>query len=177
MSINRDARKRVRERANFACEYCEVSESDSGGELTIDHYQPKSKNGSDDETNLVYCCFRCNTYKSDYWHETDSDIPPPVWNPRIDRRNKHFWLSESGVLFALTEIGELTIRLLSLNRQPLVTKRRDNYQQAEERRLLEQSQKAVKLLVRLSQQQLELLKEQQNLLEEQRQLLNLLINE
>lgn len=100
-----------------------------------------------------------------------------MWNPRIDRRNKHFWLSESGVLFALTEIGELTIRLLCLNRQPLVTKRRDNYQQAEERRLLEQSQKAVKLLVRLSQQQLELLKEQQNLLEEQRQLLNLLINE
>ncbi len=31
-------RDRVRIRARFACEFCEVTETDTGGELTIDHF-------------------------------------------------------------------------------------------------------------------------------------------
>src|SRR5262245_34847151 len=50
----------VRQRAKSACEYCGVSEADSGGQLTIDHYQPTAHGGSDDLSNLLYCCYRCN---------------------------------------------------------------------------------------------------------------------
>ncbi len=33
-------RELVRQRAHFACEFCGVTETDVGGELTIDHFQP-----------------------------------------------------------------------------------------------------------------------------------------
>ena len=56
-------RERIRQEADFACEFCGVSEIDVGGELTIDHYQPKTKGGSDQRENLLYSCMRCNQYK------------------------------------------------------------------------------------------------------------------
>ena len=37
MTIDAGLRDRVRDRARFACEFCEVTETDTGGELTIDH--------------------------------------------------------------------------------------------------------------------------------------------
>jgi len=71
----------------------------------------------------------------------------------------------------------LTIKLLRLNRLPLITKRQQDYQKLEERQILEQTQKAIEALLRLSQQQRELLREQQNLLKEQRRLLEVLFRE
>jgi 5-methylcytosine-specific restriction endonuclease McrA len=56
--ISQSVRQKIRESADFACEYCGISETDSGGELTVDHFQPISKNGGDEQENLVYCCFR-----------------------------------------------------------------------------------------------------------------------
>jgi len=175
VSVSQSVRRRVRERAGFRCEYCEVSETGSGGELTVDHFQPQSKSGGDEEANLVYCCFRCNSYKGDFWHEDSNQTS--LFNPRTDKRDEHFWLSETGKLFALTESGELTVKLLRLNRQPLITKRQQDYQKLEEHQILEQTQKAVEALVRLSQQQRELLKEQQSLLEEQRRLIDFLFRD
>lgn len=175
MSISKATRQKIRERAEFSCEYCRISETDGGGELTIDHFHPHSKGGGDEEENLVYCCFRCNLYKSDYWADAPNEIR--LWNPRKDKWDEHFWLSETGKLFALTEIGEQTIKLLRLNRQSLVVKRQQNYQKTEERQILEQTEKAVDALIRLSQQQRDLLKEQQNLLEEQRRFIEFLFRE
>jgi HNH endonuclease len=172
VSISPNVRQLVREKANFCCEYCGTSETESGGDLTLDHFQPQSKNGKDEEENLIYCCFRCNLYKSDYW--TDNPNQTPLFNPRNDKFEEHFWFSESGKLLALTVIGETTVKLLRLNRQPLVTKRRQDYQQTEERQILQQSQKTVELLIILSRQQRELLIEQQTLLEEQRRLIDFL---
>lgn len=172
MKISRSFRQKIRERAGFSCEYCGISETDSGGELTIDHFQPISKGGGDEDENLIYCCFRCNLYKGDYWAEKSN-----LFNPRKNKRDEHFWLSESGKLFALTETGDFTIKLLRLNRDSLITKRRQNYKKLEERQILEQTQKAVEALLRLNQQQHELLKEQQRLLEEQRRLLEFLFRE
>lgn len=78
---------------------------------------------------------------------------------------------------ALTETGEFTIKVLRLNRQSLVTKRQQDFQKLEECQILEQTQKAVEAILRLNQQQRELLKEQQSLLEEQRRLLEFLFRE
>lgn len=173
MSISFPDRQKIRERADFACEYCGVSETDSGGELTIDHYRPTSKNGGNEQENLVYCCFRCNLYKGDCF--PDQPEQTRLFNPRTDNRAEHFWLSASGKLYALTESGEFTIKLLRLNRQPLVTKRRRTYQRLEEQILLEQTRKAADALLQLSRQQRELLEEQRNLLEEQRRLIDVLL--
>ena len=60
----------VRHRYGFRYGYCGVSESDVGGQLTVDHYHPLAAGGSDTIENLVYACFRCNQYKSDFWPTT-----------------------------------------------------------------------------------------------------------
>jgi hypothetical protein len=42
-----DIREKVRTRSRFRCEFCGVTETDAGGELTVDHFRPVSK-GEDD---------------------------------------------------------------------------------------------------------------------------------
>lgn len=56
MTKRDEIRETVRVRAQFACEYCGVRETDSGDLLTIDHFQPVGKGGDDSLENLVYCC-------------------------------------------------------------------------------------------------------------------------
>jgi len=68
-------RAQVRRHANYACEYCGVTETETAGELTIDHYQPQTHGGSDTPDNLVYACHRCNQYKADYWPQSPDDLP------------------------------------------------------------------------------------------------------
>jgi 5-methylcytosine-specific restriction endonuclease McrA len=67
MSLPADVRMLVRQRAQGACEFCGVTEADTGGELTIDHFQPRVRGGTNTPENLLYCCYRCNQYKADYW--------------------------------------------------------------------------------------------------------------
>jgi 5-methylcytosine-specific restriction endonuclease McrA len=62
-----EEREALRSRFDFRCGYCGVREADAGAELTVDHFQPRSRSGADDPTNWVYCCFTCNTHKSDVW--------------------------------------------------------------------------------------------------------------
>jgi hypothetical protein len=45
MTITSEIRDQVRQRAHFACEFCGVTETDAGGELTVDHFQPTAKGG------------------------------------------------------------------------------------------------------------------------------------
>lgn len=119
--ISDELRHLVRTRAGFACEYCGVSETDSGGELTIDHFKPKSKGGTDDQDNLVYCCVLCNLNKRDFW--PDSSAAMQLWNPRCDPFEKHFAVNDNGALVALSEEGELSLEILRLNRMSLIEHR------------------------------------------------------
>src|SRR5437660_8177089 len=135
---------RVRQRANFACEFCGVSETDSGGELTIDHFQPQVHAGTDDLGNLVYCCFRCNLYKADYWPAPPGD--QTLWNPRREPRDGHLLLLADGRLHPMTDTGQFTVRLLRLNRPTLVAHRLRRQLQGEEARVLRQHQELVKSL-------------------------------
>lgn len=172
--MNPEVRLYIRQRAHFACEYCGVSEADTGGELTIDHFQPRAKGGSDEIANLLYCCIRCNQYKSDYWPAQSHD--PLLWNPRQDSVETHFLTLIDGKLYPVTAIGEFTLKRLRLNRPPLIQYRLRKQRENEEMRLLEQYQKIVYLLEQLQQQQIALLKDQQVLLEQQRACLKLLLN-
>lgn len=168
-----DIREQVRQRANYACEYCGVSETDCGGELTIDHFQPKSFGGSDDQDNLVYCCTRCNQYKMDYCPATPEDMP--LWNPRQEPPSKHFLELDDGTLHALTPTGAFAMKRLRLNRPPLVAYRLRRKENAETARLLSQYRELAQLLTQLQSHSTALLKEQQELLTEQKRLLTLLL--
>ena len=173
MSITAELRQYVRKRADFACEYCGVSEIDSGGELTIDHYCPQRYAGADTEDNLLYACQRCNLYKADYW--PSDELSPVLWNPRREPRDANMLALADGMLYPLTPTGNFTIQRLRLNRPPLIAYRLRQYGRIEEGRLLAQFRDIVALLEQLQQQHAALLDEQRALLEEQRALLVLLL--
>jgi hypothetical protein len=174
MTIADEIRQQVRQRANFACEFCDVTETDTGGELTVDHFQPKAKGGDDSLENLLYCCARCNQYKLDYWPMHPEE--PSLWNPRREPASQHFLELNDGTLYPLTAIAAFTIKRLRLNRPPLIAWRLRRRQQAEEIRLLTRYRSLVQLLAQLNSQLSVLMEEQRRLLEEQRELLRLLLS-
>jgi hypothetical protein len=175
VSVSSEIRQTVRVRARLSCEYCGVSEGDTGGELTVDHYQPLAAEGGDDLENLVYACFRCNLHKGDYWHET-AENARRIFNPRLESINEHFWLSANGTIYSLTETAAFTIRRLQLNRAPLRMYRRKILQQAAERGIIEQMQETINLLSQTNEQQRHLLAEQRKMLDEQQKLLKILLD-
>ena len=121
MSVSAATFEAVRARANYACEYCGVTETDAHGLLTIDHFRPTSRDGDDDPVNLIYACFRCNLYKSDFWPADVDSVS--IWNPRNEPASNHLFELEDGRILALTETGRETIHRLRLNRPPLVDAR------------------------------------------------------
>ncbi|NEO82717.1 MAG: hypothetical protein F6J87_00410 [Spirulina sp. SIO3F2] len=175
MTLSPQIRQQVRQRANFACEYCDVAETDSAGQLTIDHFQPSSKGGTDEIRNLIYCCIRCNQYKLNYW--PNSPTAPSLWNPRQDNHKQHFQVLENGELYPLTPTGEFTLRRLRLNRPLLVKYRLSKQSERDKKALLAHYQEIVELLTEISTQQAQLMNEQQELLREQTELLRTLLKQ
>jgi hypothetical protein len=174
MTITSDLRDQVRLRANLACEFCGVTETDTGGQLTLDHFQSKTKGGSDSLENLLYCCVRCKQYKLDYWPAHPD--APSLWNPSQESASLHFLEVDDGTLHPLTPVGMFTLKRLRLNRSPLVAYRLCKRQQAEETRLLARYRDLVQLLGQLHVQLSVLMAEQQKLLAEQQELLRLLLS-
>ncbi len=175
MTISSTLREQVRQRAIFACEYCGVTETDAGGSLTIDHFHPVSEGGSDDSTNLIYCCNRCNEYKAAYWPRTANS--PSLWNPRQEAANIHFVVLANGSVHAITDAGHFTLQHLRLNRAALIAHRMQKRQREQELRLLIMYRDIVASLQQLRRHEAELIQEQRVLLEEQRRALRLLLEE
>ena len=126
--IERMAHRRlahVRDLYRQKCGYCGVSEVDSGGELTVDHFRPTSAGGNDSDDNLVYACFRCNVLKSNYWHgDSENEAPFRVLHPLRDDMSRHMSIDPlSGELEALTATGRFHVALLDLNRPQLLAHR------------------------------------------------------
>ena len=53
--LNKPNRSRIYKRDGYECVYCGSKKN-----LTLDHVIPKSRGGSNEWTNLVTSCFRCN---------------------------------------------------------------------------------------------------------------------
>ena len=175
MNLSAATRESIRHRAGYACEYCGVSEVNTGGLLTIDHYQPIAKGGNDHLDNLLYCCSRCNLYKHDYFPDTPA--APSLWHPRQTAFSDHFLELEDGSLQARDSIGEFSILRLRLNRPPLIAWRLQKRQEDEWKRLLARYQELAELQALLSRQLASLAAEQNQLLEAQQKLLKLLLEQ
>ena len=115
----------VRQRYHGRCGYCGVSEAETGGELTVDHFRPVVAGGGEDADNLVYCCFRCNTYKGDFFpNALDLQHGRRLLHPLLDPSSPHYLPDDqSGHLQSLTATGRFHIDLLRLNRPQLVQQR------------------------------------------------------
>ena len=60
--IRQEKRLAIYLRDGMACVYCSAG-VESGAALQLDHVLAVEQNGSNDETNLVTCCDRCNMAK------------------------------------------------------------------------------------------------------------------
>lgn len=168
MSLPSKSFELVRLRAGFSCEYCGVMETDCAGPLTVDHHQPRSRGGSDDLENLVYCCHRCNTLKSDYWPATLEQLP--LWNPRAESSGTHLLLLHDGTLAPLTKIGSTTLAILALNRPQLVAYRVRRRNAIQTRELIQRYEGLLSIQEQLQLQAARALAEQRELLETLKQL-------
>jgi hypothetical protein len=115
--ISDNLRKQVENRAENLCEYCliPIEETYFGGE--IDHIISLKHNGQTILENLALACQPCNRNKgSDLGSNAEaSNILTRFYNPRIDDWSEHFQVNEDAEITSLTEIGEVTIRILKFN--------------------------------------------------------------
>lgn len=112
-----DEREALRQRFHYCCGYCGVNEVDAGSQLTVDHFQPRSKGGLHLPVNWVYSCHACNEFKGDWWRPGDVNR---ILHPFNDDLAAHFAEQPSGLLLALSESGAFHISRLHLNRPQLV---------------------------------------------------------
>ena len=124
--IGKQLRDLVRERAGSRCEYCLIHIDDTflGGEA--DHIIAEKHGGPTEADNLAYACMPCNRHKG-------TDLGSVVWatgelvrfyNPRIDRWEDHFRL-DGARIESLTDIGEVTVRILGFNTPERLLERLD----------------------------------------------------
>ncbi len=88
---------------------------------------PRSRGGSEDLSNLAFCCQGCNNTK--YSKVTGEDLLTrevvALFNPRLQRWRDHFRWSEDFLrMEGLTATGRATISVLQLNRETVVNFRR-----------------------------------------------------
>lgn len=121
--ISEVAQMRIRQRANFLCEYCHTDERWQYVRFTIDHLTAVSEGGEDDPENLALACFHCNRRKSNKQSAIDRESGQMVqrFHPRHHLWAEHFVWSANGLLIIpLTAIGRATAELLDLNRERIL---------------------------------------------------------
>lgn len=123
-----ELRNRVRQQAGNRCGYCLSPQHLVLGTLEIEHLLPRSRGGSDEESNLWLACRLCNNFKSDQISlrdpETGQDVP--LYNPREQRWSEHFEWSHDGTrILGTTPCGRATVIALQLNNIVAVTVRRN----------------------------------------------------
>jgi HNH endonuclease len=118
MSISLAIRLRIRQRANFLCEYCHSSEEASTSLFTLDHLIPQSLGGDDREDNLALACHRCNGRRYNFTDAIDPETQASIalFNPRKDLWSDHFiWSADGQNIIGITPIGRATLNRLDLN--------------------------------------------------------------
>jgi len=113
--ISDHLRQTIADRANLLCEYCLIAEADTFYGCEIDHIIGLKHGGSSEPENLAYACALCNRAKgSDVGSISASGEFTRFFNPRTDRWAEHYRL-EQATINPLTEIGEVTARILGFN--------------------------------------------------------------
>lgn len=115
----------VRRRYSYRCGYCGVSETDAGGDLTVDHFRPFAHVRDESPDNLVYACVRCNQHKGAFSPAPDTlDNPNRLLHPLLDDVSAHITEDKTtGILIGITPRGRFHIQALRLNRRGLVDHR------------------------------------------------------
>lgn len=123
--VSEALRVRVADRAYRVCEYCLVHEDDLYHGCEVDHIVSVKHGGPTTEENLAFACFHCNRHKGSDLGSIGRSSGTLIrfFNPRSDRWADHFQ-QHDGQIDGLTEIGEVTVRLLEFNQPERLTLRR-----------------------------------------------------
>ena len=120
-------RRRVQERANGLCEYCQSPDKVSNASFHCDHILPRTAGGKTELTNLAWACPWCNTHKHTKTYARDSQTGrnAPLFNPRFKQWKRHFTWSENFLyIIGRTRTGRATVDALNMNRPEHVNRRR-----------------------------------------------------
>ena len=119
-----DLARRVRRRARYRCEYCQLPQSAVQFRHQVDHIIADQHEGGDEPSNLALACAHCNRHKG----PNLSGLAPVtreltrLYNPRQDRWREHFaW--QGAVLIGLTAVGRTTIQVLAINDREMIEAR------------------------------------------------------
>jgi hypothetical protein len=109
-------RRLVESRARGLCEYCLIHQDDTFLGCQVEHIISEKHAGPTVDTNLALACVFCNRAKGT---DLGSVLPTTgelcrFFNPRTDQWSDHF-LVDGIRIVALTDIGQVTVRMLQLN--------------------------------------------------------------
>lgn len=126
-AIPKETREFVVSRALGKCEYFQTPQKYCPDPFSVEHVCPRSRSGSDDESNLAFSCGGCNGHKFTAIAAVDphSGLFVAVYNPRKDVWSMHFQWSESRLeIVGTSATGRATVVRLKLNREYVVNLRR-----------------------------------------------------
>jgi 5-methylcytosine-specific restriction endonuclease McrA len=115
--------RRVHQRAENRCEYCQTARRVMGQAMHVEHIHP---DGPDTLENLCLSCPSCNLSKAQATAalDPDTDETVPLFNPRLQSWSVHFaWIHNGQVLRGLTPTGRATIVRLRMNQPRIVEAR------------------------------------------------------
>lgn len=108
--------RRIRERANHCCEYCQLPQVAYKLRFPIDHIIALQHGGETKAANLCLACPRCNASKGPNIAGLDPLTKKifSLFNPRRHKWRTHFrW--DGAQLIGKTPIGRATISVLAIN--------------------------------------------------------------
>ncbi|NOQ22596.1 MAG: hypothetical protein GQ565_08110 [Candidatus Aegiribacteria sp.] len=129
-----DYRDEIQEDCGNRCVYCDIKHAEIGYEgMHLDHFRPQKHfpGLTDNPTNLVLACPKCNSFKSYKWpafkrinacsHEGKTGFIDPF----EESRKEYFAVSTDGSLLPLMDPAEYLIILMKLNRTARIQVRRN----------------------------------------------------
>lgn len=117
--VSRSLRRRVQERANGLCEYCQAPANFASASFHCDHIIPRKVDGKNMLDNLAWACPWCNSAKHAKTHARDHQTGQrvPLFNPRLKKWSRHFtWSNNFLSIVGRTRVGRATVEALNMNR-------------------------------------------------------------
>jgi hypothetical protein len=113
--MKESVRRRVAQRAQGRCEYCQIHEDDDEHfSFHVEHVIAQQHHQDDRTSNLCYSRRECNFSKGTNLAGFIGGRIIPLFNPRRQLWRKHFrWVGPR--LVGRTQIGKVTINVLRIN--------------------------------------------------------------
>ncbi len=117
----------VRRRAADVCEYCLLPQSSQEATFHVDHIVPRAAGGATEAGNLSLACVTCSLRKAARFFAVDpiSNELVRLFHPRDCLWRNHFILNDEFLIEGLTPIGRATVNALGMNRNAIVSIRKD----------------------------------------------------